>query len=321
MKQRPRRLRATREIRNLVRETEFSPQNLIAPVFVVEGEGIKRAIKSMPGVFQYSVDLLIEQAKALYDLGIGGIIVFGIPDHKDGPASSAYAEQGIVQKALQGLAEAVPNLLRIADVCLCEYTDHGHCGLIKGEQVLNDETLGVLAKTAVSQVKAGAQMVAPSDMMDGRVAAIRQSLDEAGFDQVAILSYAVKYASSFYGPFREAAESAPKFGDRRTYQMDSANFREALREAQLDVEEGADILMIKPAGYYLDIIYALRQKFNVPIGAYQVSGEYSMIKAAAKNGWLDEQNVMMESLLAIKRAGADFILTYFAQAAAKLLNR
>ena len=317
---RPRRLRRTEALRAMVRETELSVKHLIYPLFVVPGKGVKEEVPSMPGVFRFSVDKLAEEAKEIQDLGIPAVILFGIPEKKDEVGSEAYAKRGIIQRAIPALKKAAPELIVITDVCLCEYTSHGHCGIIKNGEVDNDLTLEQLARVAVSHAKAGADMVAPSDMMDGRVARIREALDEAGFSHVPIMSYAVKYCSSFYGPFREAAESAPQFGDRRSYQMDPANAREALREAALDVEEGADILMVKPALPYLDVIRALREEFNHPIAAYQVSGEYAMIKAAGRLGWLDEERAMMESLLSIRRAGADIILTYFAKEVARRLT-
>ena len=317
---RPRRLRRTEALRAMVRETELSVKHLIYPLFVVPGKGVKEEVPSMPGVFRFSVDKLAEEAKEIQDLGIPAVILFGIPEKKDEVGSEAYAKRGIIQRAIPALKKAAPELVVITDVCLCEYTSHGHCGIIKNGEVDNDLTLEQLARVAVSHAKAGADMVAPSDMMDGRVARIREALDEAGFSHVPIMSYAVKYCSSFYGPFREAAESAPQFGDRRSYQMDPANAREALREAALDVEEGADILMVKPALPYLDVIRALREEFNHPIAAYQVSGEYAMIKAAGRLGWLDEERAMMESLLSIRRAGADIILTYFAKEVARRLT-
>ncbi len=318
---RPRRLRRNETLRSLVRETELSLNHLIYPLFVVEGRGIKEEVSSMPGVFRFSVDLLKEEIKEIIDLGLPAVILFGIPAQKDEIGSEAYAKKGVVQRAISAIKKIAPELLVITDVCLCEYTSHGHCGIIKGSEVDNDLTLEQLARVAVSHAKAGADMVAPSDMMDGRVARIREALDEAGFSHIPIMSYAVKYCSSFYGPFRDAAESAPQFGDRRSYQMDPANVREALREATLDVEEGADILMVKPAMPYLDVITRLREEFNHPIAAYQVSGEYAMIKAAGKLGWLDEERAMMESLISIRRAGADIILTYFAKEIAKKLAK
>jgi porphobilinogen synthase len=318
---RPRRLRKNENIRSLVRETILTVDDLIYPLFVCEGKGVKQEIRSMPEVYRFSLDQLIEEVKQVVELGIKAVLLFGIPDKKDEVGSSAYAKDGIVQKAVRTLKEKFPDLVVITDVCLCEYTSHGHCGIIKNHTVDNDATLEQLAKIAVSHAKAGADIVAPSDMMDGRVGRIREALDEAGFTDVAIMSYAVKYCSAFYGPFREAAESAPQFGDRRSYQMDPANIREALREAYLDVQEGADILMVKPAMPYLDVIKTIRQEFNHPLAAYQVSGEYAMIKAASKLGWLDEEKIMFESLIAIKRAGADLIITYFAKKVAQTLAK
>jgi len=320
---RPRRLRRTENMRAMVRETVLVPGHLIYPLFVVTGRNVRQPIEAMPGCWQMSVDMAVEEAKEVSDLGIPAVILFGIPEKKDSRGSQAWARKGIVQKAVSAVKKAVPELLVITDVCLCEYTSHGHCGLLsgsreKGVSIDNDSTIELLAKTALSHARAGADIVAPSDMMDGRVGAIRESLDNEGFDQVPILSYAVKYASAFYGPFREAAECAPQFGDRRSYQMDPANSREALREAMLDLQEGVDILMVKPAMPYLDIITRLRQEFSLPVAAYQVSGEYSMIKAAAEKGWLDEEAVMKESLLSLRRAGADMIVTYFAKDFAKL---
>ncbi len=317
---RPRRLRRNESFRRMIRETSLSVDNLIYPMFVVFGKGIRKPIASMPGIFQLSIDELIKEAREVLSLRIPAIMLFGIPEKKDEKASGAYDPNGIIQRAMKALKEKVPELIVIGDVCLCEYMSHGHCGIIKEGEVDNDATLELLARTALSQVKAGADMVAPSDMMDGRVAEIRQALDENGFEQTPIMAYSAKYASAFYGPFREAAESAPKFGDRKSYQMDPANFREAIREVTLDVEEGADIIMVKPALPYLDVICRVREEFDLPVAAYNVSGEYAMIKAAAKQGWLDENKVMMESLLSIRRAGADLILTYFAKQAAALLK-
>ncbi len=316
---RPRRLRSTPALRDLVRETHLQPSNFISPLFVVPGEGIKKEIGSMPGNFQMSIDNLVEECREVKSLGIGGVILFGIPASKDEDATGAYDDHGIVQNAVRALKREVPGLVVITDVCCCEYTSHGHCGKIINNDVDNDITLGWLAQSAVSHAKAGADIVAPSDMMDGRVAAIREALDEAGYSNTPILSYAAKFASSFYGPFREAAESTPQFGDRRSYQMDPANAREAMREIELDLEEGADMIMVKPAMPYLDIIHEASLRFDVPISAYQVSGEFSMIMAAARNGWIDQERAMMESLTSIKRAGASNILTYFSKAAAKLL--
>jgi porphobilinogen synthase len=304
----------------MIRETLLSVNNLIYPMFVVSGKGVRRSISSMPGIFQLSIDQLIKEAQEVRALRIPAVILFGIPDKKDEKASGAYDPQGIIQRAMKALKEKVPDLIVIGDVCLCEYMSHGHCGIIQGQDVDNDATLELLARTALAQAKAGADMVAPSDMMDGRVAEIRQALDENGFDQIPIMAYSAKYASAYYGPFREAAESAPQFGDRKTYQMDPANAREALREVTLDVEEGADIIMVKPALPYLDVICRVREEFDLPVAAYNVSGEYAMIKAAAQLGWLDEDKVIMETLTSIRRAGADLILTYFAKQAAGLLQ-
>ncbi|UCE79633.1 MAG: porphobilinogen synthase [Nitrospiraceae bacterium] len=319
--QRPRRLRKNKSIRRMVRETSLSPDDLIYPLFVTYGRNIRTAIKSMPGCFQESVDRVVKHAKEIYSLGIPSVILFGIPEHKDKKGSGAYDPQGPVQKAVKAIKNKVPELFVITDVCLCEYTSHGHCGLIEKNDVKNDPTLELLAKEAVSHAKAGADMVAPSDMMDGRVEAIRIALDNRGFTDIPIMSYAAKYASAFYGPFREAAESTPEFGDRRTYQMDPANRREAMKEIELDIEEGADIIMVKPALSYLDVVSDAKDFFNVPVAAYNVSGEYSLVKAAGKLGWIDEKRIMIEILTSIKRAGADLILTYFAKDAAKILNK
>lgn len=307
-------------MRRLVRETILEPADFILPLFAVEGEGIRKEISSMPGNYQLSIEEIVKECEECAALGIGGVILFGIPDHKDEEASGAYDNDGIVQRTVRAIKQAVPNLLVVTDVCNCEYTSHGHCGKIVDGDVDNDISLGWLAAAAVSHARAGADIVAPSDMMDGRVGAIRQALDKAGFPKVPILSYAAKYASVFYGPFREAAESAPQFGDRRSYQMDPPNALEAMREIALDIEEGADMIMVKPAMPYLDIIRMAKDRFDVPLAAYQVSGEFSMIMAAARNGWIDEQRAMMESLVGIRRAGADFILTYFAKPAARLLG-
>ncbi len=314
-----RRFRKSPILRRIVRETRLSPDNLALPLFACPGEGVARAIGSMPGVYQHSVDRLVETAKEAFDEGVHAVLLFGIPESKDAVGSSAWSADGIVQRTLRALTEGVPGLVKIADVCFCEYTDHGHCGVLHGQEVDNDATLENLARQSVSLAEAGADIIAPSDMMDGRVGAIRQALDGAGFQSTPILSYAVKFASGFYGPFREAAESAPKFGDRRAYQMDPANGREAMREAELDVEEGADMLMVKPALPYLDVLAALRRRFDLPLAAYHVSGEYAMLKAAAERGWIDYDRVMMESLIAIRRAGADLIFTYTARDAARLL--
>ena len=316
---RPRRMRQNATLRAMIRETRLCVSQLVLPVFVVPGKGKREPVASMPGVFRFSVDELVKEAKDCLKLGIRSFILFGLPEKKDALGSGAYAKNGIVQQAVRALKDKAPEMLVITDVCLCEYTDHGHCGCLNGREVDNDASLELIAKTALSHVQAGADMVAPSDMMDGRIGEIRQTLDEEGLYTVPIMSYAVKYASAFYGPFRDAAESAPQFGDRRGYQMDPANSREALREATLDVEEGADILMVKPALSCLDIIRMVRDEFDLPVAAYQVSGEYAMIKAAGERGWIDEARVMEESLLSIKRAGADIILTYFAKDMAKLL--
>ena len=323
---RMRRLRRTESLRALVRETHLKPGALILPLFLCPGEGVRREIGSMPGVFNLSVDEAVKEAEAAASLGIGGLLLFGLPESKDEQATGAWDDDGIVQRGLRALkaSSAARKLVLMADVCLCEYTSHGHCGIVKkqGEdyEVENDSSLNLLAKTAASLARAGADVVAPSDMMDGRVAAIRDVLDDEGLEQVPILSYAAKFASAFYGPFREAADSAPQFGDRRSYQMDGANLRDAMREIELDLSEGADMILMKPAMPYLDVILAARERFDVPIGAYQVSGEYSMLHAAFARGWLDPQRAMMESLLSIRRAGAGFIVTYFAQEAAKVLG-
>jgi porphobilinogen synthase len=316
---RKRRLRSSESMRRMVRETRLDPAQLILPLFACPGEGVRRAISSMPGNSQLSIDELVQECESVQALGVGGVILFGIPDTKDELASEAYAENGITQRAIRAVKRALPNLMVITDVCNCEYTSHGHCGNVIDGDVDNDTTLAWLAEAALSHARAGADMVAPSDMMDGRVAAIRHSLDAHGFQKTPILAYAAKFASVFYGPFREAAESTPQFGDRRTYQMDPANGREAMHEMELDLEEGADMLMVKPAMPYLDLIRQARDRFPVPIGAYQVSGEFSMIVAAAQNGWLDLDRAIMESLISIRRAGADLILTYFAKDAARLL--
>ncbi len=355
---RMRRLRQTESLRSLVRETHLEPTNFIYPLFVCPGEGVRKAISSMPGVFNISVDEAVKEAREAKQLGIGGIILFGLPEKKDEVATGAWAEDGIVQRATRAIKSEVRDLTVIGDVCLCEYMSHGHCGIVKEKtptkkiaadsparvtvaksrdqmmaaatklaeaaapeyEILNDPTLEILARTAVSQARAGMDIIAPSDMMDGRVAAIRKGLDEAGFINTPILSYAAKFASGFYGPFREAADSTPQFGDRRSYQMDGGNIREAMREIKLDIQEGADMIMVKPAMPYLDVIHEARQRFDVPISAYQVSGEYSMLQAAIQKGWLDGDRVMMESLTSIKRAGASLILTYFAKAASRLLG-
>ena len=317
---RPRRLRRTETFRAMIRETRLAPEQMIYPLFVLPGKGVREPVPSMPGVFRLSVDQLVAEARDCLSLGVRSVLLFGLPDKKDGLGSGAYAKNGIVQQAIRELKNRAPEMTVVTDVCLCEYTDHGHCGCLAGEEVDNDATLELLAKTALSHAQAGADMVAPSDMMDGRVSEIRTALDEENFHNVPIMSYAVKYASAFYGPFRDAAECAPQFGDRRGYQMDPANSREALREATLDVDEGADILMVKPAIAYLDIIARLHDEFDLPVAAYQVSGEYAMIKAAAERGWIDGERVMAESLIAIRRAGADIILTYFAKEMARVLN-
>lgn len=317
--QRHRRLRQSANMRALVRETHLHTEDFIYPIFVVEGEKIRNPIQSMPGIDQLSIDMLQEEMQEVVDLGIKSVIVFGIPDDKDDVGSSAYCSHGIVQKAISEIKAHFPELVVIADTCLCEYTDHGHCGVIENGVILNDESLELLAKTAVSQAKAGADIIAPSNMMDGFVAAIRQALDENGFTNVPIMSYAVKYSSAHYGPFRDAANSSPKFGDRKTYQMDPANRLEALREADSDVQEGADFLIVKPALSYLDIIRDVRNNVDLPIVTYNVSGEYSMVKAAALNGWINEKEIVLEQLISMKRAGADLIITYFAKDAARWL--
>jgi len=318
---RPRRLRKNENLRRLIRETKLSIDDLVYPLFAVEGKGVKKPINSMPGNFQMSVDHLLKEVKAAKDLGIPAVLLFGIPDEKDENATGAFRKDGIIQRATREIKDKVPDILVIADLCFCEYTSHGHCGCLKDGDVDNDATLEMLAETAVSQAKAGADIVAPSAMMDGQIEAIRDGLDEAGFENTPIMAYSAKYASCFYGPFREAAESAPQFGDRKGYQMDPANSDEAMREIGLDIEEGADIIMVKPALPYLDIIRRAREEFDHPIAAYNVSGEFAMIKAAAQMGWLDGERAMMESLTAIKRAGADIILTYFAPEAARLLQK
>ncbi|MBI4949359.1 MAG: porphobilinogen synthase [Deltaproteobacteria bacterium] len=318
---RPRRLRKTETIRNMVRETNLTPNDLILPLFVTFGKNVRKPISSMPGQFQLSVDNIVKEAKEVKALGIPAIILFGIPEHKDAEGSSAFDPKGPVQEAIKAIKNKVPSLAVITDVCMCEYTSHGHCGIIKGKDVDNDATLELLSNEALSHAEAGADIVAPSDMMDGRVAAIRDMLDENNFSHIPVMSYAAKYASAFYGPFREAAESTPQFGDRRSYQMDPGNTDEAMREVALDIEEGADIVMVKPALPYLDVIRRIKEEFGYPTAAYNVSGEYSMIKAAAEKGWLDGERAMMESLTSIKRAGADMILTYFAKEAAKVLQK
>ena len=317
---RPRRLRRGEHLRALVRETRLAPEDFVLPLFACPGENVRREVSSMPGVFNLSVDEVAREATAAYEAGVRGVILFGLPETKDETASGAYSERGIVQQAARAVRKAVPDMVVIADTCLCEYTSHGHCGVVRRGEVLNDESLELLARTAVSQAEAGADIVAPSAMMDGQVGAIREALDGAGLEPVSIMSYAVKYASAFYGPFREAADSAPAFGDRRAYQMDAGTAREAMREAELDYTEGADILMVKPATAYLDILRQVRDRFDLPAAAYHVSGEYAMIKAAAQKGWIDERRVMLETLTCIKRAGADLILTYYATEAAKALK-
>lgn len=317
---RPRRLRRNEALRGFVRETRLSASGMVYPMFACPGTNVRKEVSSMPGIYQQSVDRIVEECREVAGLGIPAVILFGLPEHKDELGSEAADARGAVQRSIEAIRKAKLNLLVIADVCLCEYTSHGHCGVMKDGEVLNDPTLVLLADAALSHARAGADLVAPSDMMDGRVAAIRQRLDENNFEDVAILSYAAKYCSSFYGPFREAAESTPKSGDRRGYQMDPANAREALREVALDLEEGADIIMVKPALPYLDVIQRVRERFDVPVGAYNVSGEYSMVKAAARNGWIDEKRVVLEILTGIQRAGADIILTYHAKDAAGWLK-
>ena len=321
MLKRGRRLRASSSIRDMVRETTLNSKDFIYPIFVVEGKNIKNEISSMPGNYHYSIDRLPEVIKSIEEANIAGILLFGIPEHKDACGSEAYNDDGIVQQAVRKIKELNKDLLVITDVCMCEYTSHGHCGIIHGNDVDNDETLEYLDKIAVSHAKAGADMVAPSDMMDGRIGSMRKALDENGFRKVSIMSYSAKYCSAFYGPFREAADSAPQFGDRKTYQMDPANRMEALRETKMDIEEGCDIIMVKPALSYLDVIRECRDNFDMPLAAYNVSGEYAMVKSAAKLGLIDERRVMMEILTSIKRAGADIIITYHALEAAKILNK
>src|SRR5712692_3127872 len=318
--ERPRRLRRSEAIREFVRETRLSAHGLVYPMFVCPGSSVRTEVRSMPGVYQQSADQLVEECREVESLGIPAVILFGLPERKDARGSEASSPAGVVQRAMEAIRRAQLKLLVITDVCLCEYTDHGHCGLVRDAEVLNDPTLELLAAEAVSHARAGADIVAPSDMMDGRVGAIRRALDENGFTGVAILSYAAKYCSGFYGPFREAAESVPQFGDRRSYQMDPANAREALREVALDLEEGADVVMVKPALPYLDVVRLVRDRFSVPVAAYNVSGEYAMVKAAARNGWVDEQRVALEILTAIRRAGADIVLTYHAKQAARWLK-
>jgi porphobilinogen synthase len=318
---RPRRLRRNETLRRMVRETRLSVDQLILPLFVVPGSGVVRPVGSMPGVAQRSVDETVQECRVAADLGIPAVLMFGVPEKKDATGSHAFRDDGVVPRAVRAIKEALPDLIVITDVCLCEYTDHGHCGVLVGSEVDNDATIDLLAKEALTHARAGADLVAPSDMMDGRVAAIREALDEEGFDQLPIMAYAAKFASGFYGPFREAAESAPQFGDRRGYQMDPPNADEALREVELDINEGADIVMVKPALAYLDLVWRVKESFGYPVAAYQVSGEYAMIKAAAQQGWLEEERVVMETLIAIRRAGADMILTYFAKDAARVLAR
>jgi len=318
---RPRRLRKSATLRRMVRETRLSVDQLIMPLFVVPGRSVARPVASMPGVAQLSADRAVEECRAIHDLGIPAVILFGIPERKDPTGSEAYSDKGVVPRAVRAIKEGVPDLVVITDVCLCEYTDHGHCGVVVEGDVDNDATIDLLAKEALAHARAGADLVAPSDMMDGRVGTIREALDDEGFDHIPIMAYAAKFASGFYGPFRDAAESTPQFGDRRTYQMDPPNADEALREVELDINEGADIVMVKPALPYLDIVWRVKERYGYPVAAYHVSGEYAMIKAAAQQGWLEEERVMMESLIAIRRAGADLILTYFAKDAARVLAR
>jgi porphobilinogen synthase len=318
---RPRRLRESTLIRRIVRETRLGVENLILPMFAVHGRGVREPVGSMPGVFRLSVDELLKEAKDAASMGIPAVLLFGVPQSKDPRGSEAYAEDGIVQQVARAVKETIPDLLVVTDVCLCQYTSHGHCGLVEDGRVKNDASVELLARVALSHVESGADQVAPSDMMDGRVGAIREALDDAGYTETPIMAYSAKYASAFYGPFREAAESAPQFGDRRSYQMDPGNAAEAMREVGLDVDEGADIVMVKPALPYLDVIARVRQEFGLPLAAYSVSGEYAMIKAAARLGWLDEERCMLEALTAIRRAGADLVITYFAREAARLLER
>jgi porphobilinogen synthase len=319
LRRRPRRLRRSAGIRAMVRETRLSPDNFLYPLFAVPGEGIRREVPSMPGVFQLSVDEIVKEASAAHQDGVPGVLLFGLPETKDATGSGAADPDGPVPAAVRALKRAVAGLVVVTDVCLCEYTSHGHCGLLDGEEILNDATVEELARAALSHAAAGADIVAPSDMMDGRVGRIREVLDEHGFSQTAVMAYAAKYCSAFYGPFRDAADSAPAFGDRRSHQMDPANVEEALREVELDIEEGADIVMVKPALTYLDVIWRVKEAFGLPTAAYHVSGEYSMLKAAARNGWIDEPRAMMETLTAIRRAGADIIITYYAREAARAL--
>jgi len=318
---RPRRLRKNDALRSMVRETRLTRDDFVLPLFVCPGSNVRREISSMPGVYNLSIDETTKEVSEAYDKGVRSVILFGLPEAKDELASGAYAEDGIVQRAIRAIRQACSGVLIMADTCLCEYTSHGHCGVVRGREVLNDESLELLARTALSQAAAGADVVAPSAMMDGQVGAIREALDESGFENTAIMAYAVKYASGLYGPFREAAQSAPEFGDRRAYQMDPPNAREAMREAELDAAEGADILMVKPATIYLDILRMVRDSFDLPVAAYHVSGEYALIKAAAQKGWIDEERVMLETLTSIKRAGADIILTYYAREAIRALEQ
>ncbi|HZJ42250.1 MAG TPA: porphobilinogen synthase [Pyrinomonadaceae bacterium] len=316
---RPRRLRRSDALRSLVRETRLSADDFVLPLFVCAGSGVRNEVSSMPGVYNLSVDEATKEVSAAFDIGVRSIILFGLPETKDELASGAFAEDGVVQQAIRSIRRSTPEVIIMADTCLCEYTSHGHCGVVRNGEVLNDESLELLARTALSQAEAGADVVAPSAMMDGQVGAIRETLDDAGLENTAVMAYAVKYASGFYGPFREAANSAPSFGDRRAYQMDPPNAREAMREAELDYSEGADILMVKPATVYLDILKMVRDRFDLPLAAYHVSGEYALIKAAAQKGWIDEERVMLETLTSIKRAGADIILTYYAREAIRAL--
>ncbi|MGD0075471.1 MAG: porphobilinogen synthase [Candidatus Binataceae bacterium] len=317
---RPRRLRRTETLRRMVRETRLAPEDLILPLFVCPGRDVRRPVESMPGVAQLSVDNAAREARETFAAGVPAVILFGLPERKDAQGSEAWKDSGVVQNAIREIKERVPEMVVVTDVCMCEYTDHGHCGVIAGNDVDNDATLDLLSREALSHARAGADMVAPSDMMDGRVGAIRRTLDQNGFANTPIMAYSAKFASAFYGPFREAAESTPQFGDRRSYQMDPANGDEAMREVAMDLEEGADIVMVKPALPYLDLIWRVRQEFNCPVAAYNVSGEYSMIRAAGRNGWIDEQRATLEVLTAIKRAGADMILTYFAKDVARILR-
>jgi len=317
---RPRRLRANATVRALVRETRIHPANLVAPLFVVPGSNVKREISSMPGQYNFSLDNLVEKCKQLSDLGCQSVLLFGIPEKKDDTGSAAWQSDGIIQRAIPAIKEAAPGMLVITDLCFCEYTSHGHCGIMEHGKLQNDKTLDIIVKQTVSHAQAGADIIAPSGMLDGCVGAMRAGLDKAGFQDTPIMAYSAKMASGFYGPFREAAQSAPQYGDRKSYQMDGANLHEALREVELDIEEGADIVMVKPASLFLDMIYAIKQRFQMPLAAYNVSGEYSMVKAAALNGWIDEKRIMLEMLTSIKRAGADIILTYFAEDYLKLWN-